>query len=146
MSAQDLYETKGNDGRNLFDGIIQTRNELKDRAADALIQTKGNDGRNVLDSVIQGATSSRLTGDDGIPATGGAWATIGGTLTYQWSSGRPLLRNEVTLWPLPVKTDTATTWADMGAWPVTWDMCRFTLAELALIRQFSQPTQEGSQG
>jgi ABC-type branched-subunit amino acid transport system ATPase component len=70
----------------------------------------------------------------------------GGTLTYQWSSGRPLLRNEVTLWPLPVKTDTATTWADMGAWPVTWDMCRFTLAELALIRQFSQPTQEGSQG
>lgn len=34
-------------------GIIQTRNELKDRAADALIQTKGNDGRNVLDSVIQ---------------------------------------------------------------------------------------------
>ena len=53
MSAQDLYETKGNDGRNLFDGIIQTRNELKDRAADALIQTKGNDGRNVLDSVIQ---------------------------------------------------------------------------------------------
>ena len=96
--------------------------------------------------VIQGTTSSRLTGDDGIPATGGAWATIGGTLTYQWSSGRPLLRNEVTLWPLPVKTDTATTWADMGAWPVTWDMCRFTLAELALIRQFSQPTQEGSQG
>lgn len=53
MSAQDLYETKGNDGRNLFDGIIQTRNELKDRAVDALIQTKGNDGRNVLDSVIQ---------------------------------------------------------------------------------------------
>ena len=53
MSAQDLYETKGNDGRNLFDRIIQTRNELKDRAADALIQTKGNDGRNVLDSVIQ---------------------------------------------------------------------------------------------
>ena len=53
VSAQDLYETKGNDGRNLFDGIIQTRNELKDRATDALIQTKGNDGRNILDSVIQ---------------------------------------------------------------------------------------------
>ena len=53
VSAQDLYETKGTDGRNLFDGIIQTRSELKDRATDALIQTKGNDGRNVLDSVIQ---------------------------------------------------------------------------------------------
>lgn len=53
VSSQDLYETKGNDGRNVFDGIIQTRNELKDRASDALIQTRGNDGRNVLDSVIQ---------------------------------------------------------------------------------------------
>ena len=53
MTAQDLYDTKGKDGRNLFDGIIQTRSELKDRAADALIQTKGNDGRNILDSVIQ---------------------------------------------------------------------------------------------
>lgn len=53
VSAQDLYEAKGSDGRNLFDGIIQTRSELKDRAADAIIQTKGNDGRNILDSVIQ---------------------------------------------------------------------------------------------
>ena len=53
VTAQDLYDTKGKDGRNLFDGIIQTRSELKDRATDALIQTKGNDGRNILDSVIQ---------------------------------------------------------------------------------------------
>lgn len=90
--------------------------------------------------VIQGATSSRLTGDDGIPATGGAWTTIGGTLTYQWSNGRPLLRNEVTLWPLPVKTDTAATYADMGAWPVTWAQAALTLAELALIHTYQQPT------
>lgn len=57
MSAADvttgLYQTKGNDGRNLFDGVIQTRNELKDRAIDALYQAKGNDGRNLFDGVIQ---------------------------------------------------------------------------------------------
>nr|DAL59937.1 MAG TPA_asm: hypothetical protein [Caudoviricetes sp.] len=89
--------------------------------------------------VIQGATSSRLTDGDGIPATGGAWATIGGTLTYQWLNGRPLLRNEVTLWPLSTTTDTATTWADMGAWPVTWSQATLTLAELALIHTYQQP-------
>ena len=57
MSAADvttgLYQTKGNDGRNLFDGVIQTRSELKDRAMDALYQAKGNDGRNLFDGVIQ---------------------------------------------------------------------------------------------
>lgn len=53
MTIDELYAAKGNDGRNIWDSIIQTRNELQDRAADALIKTKGNDGRNVLDSVIQ---------------------------------------------------------------------------------------------
>ena len=48
-----LYTTKGNDGRNIFDSVIQTRNELKDRAVDALYAAKGNDGRNIFDSVIQ---------------------------------------------------------------------------------------------
>lgn len=90
--------------------------------------------------VIQGATSSRLTGDDGIPATGGAWATIGGTLTYQWSNGRPSLRNEVTLWPLPVAAETAITWASMGAWPAIWRQCALTLAELSLVTRYQQPT------
>ena len=90
--------------------------------------------------VIQGATSSRLTGDDGIPATGGAWATIGGTLTYQWSNGRPLLRNEVTLWPLPAAAETEITWASMGAWPAIWRQCALTLAELSLVTRYQQPT------
>lgn len=57
MTIDELYQAKGNDGRNLFDSVIQTRNELRDRAGEgasnALITTKGNDGRNVLDSVIQ---------------------------------------------------------------------------------------------
>lgn len=50
-----LVETRGTDGRNVLDSIIQTRSELKDRAVDALIQTKGLDGRNVLDRGIQNA-------------------------------------------------------------------------------------------
>ena len=88
--------------------------------------------------VFQGATSSRLTGSDSRPAAGGAWASIGGTLTYQWSGGRPMLRNEVTLWPLPVSGTHAIIWSDMGTWPVTWARTAFTLAELSLITDYAQ--------
>lgn len=55
--AEALIEQKGLDGRNLFDSVIQTRSELRDRAkegaAAALVETRGNDGRNILDGVIQ---------------------------------------------------------------------------------------------
>lgn len=51
--AEALYTAKGNDGRNIFDSVIQTRNELKDRATEALYTAKGLDGRNIFDSVIQ---------------------------------------------------------------------------------------------
>ena len=51
--TEALYTAKGNDGRNIFDSVIQTRNELKDRATDALYTAKGLDGRNIFDSVIQ---------------------------------------------------------------------------------------------
>ena len=51
--TEALYTAKGNDGRNIFDSVIQTRNELKDRAAEALYTAKGLDGRNIFDSVIQ---------------------------------------------------------------------------------------------
>ena len=57
MTIDELYSAQGSDGRNLFDSVIQTRSELRDRAGEgasnALVSTKGNDGRNVLDSVIQ---------------------------------------------------------------------------------------------
>ena len=39
-----LYQAKGNDGRNIFDSVIQTRNELKDRAADASTQPRATTG------------------------------------------------------------------------------------------------------
>lgn len=90
--------------------------------------------------VIQGSIASRLAGADAKPASAGAWASIGGTLTYQWSNGRPSLRNEVTLWPLPVAAETAITWASMGAWPVIWRQCALTLAELSLVTRYQQPT------
>ena len=51
--TEALYTAKGNDGRNIFDSVIQTRNELKDRATEALYNAKGLDGRNIFDSVIQ---------------------------------------------------------------------------------------------
>ena len=51
--TEALYTAKGNDGRNIFDSVIQTRSELKDRATEALYTAKGNDGRNIFDSVIQ---------------------------------------------------------------------------------------------
>ena len=66
----------------------------------------------------------------GTPAsTAAGEPKTGGTLTYQWSNGRPRLRNEVTLWPLPVAAETAITWASMGAWPAIWRQCALTLAE-----------------
>ena len=51
--TEALYTAKGNDGRNIFDSVIQTRNELKDRATEALYTARGLDGRNIFDSVIQ---------------------------------------------------------------------------------------------
>ena len=51
--TEALYTAKGNDGRNIFDSVIQPRNELKDRATEALYTAKGLDGRNIFDSVIQ---------------------------------------------------------------------------------------------
>ena len=51
--TEALYTAKGNDGRIIFDSVIQTRNELKDRATEALYTAKGLDGRNIFDSVIQ---------------------------------------------------------------------------------------------
>ena len=89
--------------------------------------------------VIQGATSSRLAGDDGKPAVGGPWASIGGTLSYRWSNDTPLLRNDVTLWPIPLDTDRQDTWADMQAWPPTWAQTAMSLAELGLVSAYGQP-------
>lgn len=53
VSAKDLYDTRDQDGRNVFDHAHQILDNLQGSARQALIDTKGNDGRNVLDGVIQ---------------------------------------------------------------------------------------------
>lgn len=39
MSAQDLYETKGNDGRNVLDSVIQARYDIADLKTQLTAQT-----------------------------------------------------------------------------------------------------------
>lgn len=53
LSAKDIYDTRDQDGRNLFDHAHQILDDLPIQTRNALIETRGNDGRNVLDGVIQ---------------------------------------------------------------------------------------------
>ena len=87
--------------------------------------------------VIQGMKASRLANEQGISPVSGLWATVGGTITYRWVAGRPVIRNEVTLWPIP-QSPHSTTWGAMRAWPAAWSQCGFTLVELAMIEGFDQ--------
>ena len=88
---------------------------------------------------LQGARSGTLADDTSRPATGGAYTAIGGTLTFEWADQTPVLRNEVTLWPIPLDTDHQATWADMQAWPPTWAQTAMSLAELGLVSAYDQP-------
>lgn len=87
--------------------------------------------------VFTNSAIHRLTGGDGLPAFTGAWTTIGGTLSYQWKNGEPTLRHEVTIWPLPPATLTATpTWNRLSGWRATYDTTTYTWAEISLISTF----------
>lgn len=74
-----------------------------------------------------------LTGSDGRPAVSGAYTTIGGRLTFSWRGRRPVLRHELTLWPLPLDTTRRTTWNGLRGWTLPWKRAKLTLAELGLI-------------
>ncbi len=67
-----LVDAKGSDGRNLFDSVLQTRSELKDRASEgakaALVQQRGSDGRNIFDSVLQTRAELRDRATEGARA------------------------------------------------------------------------------
>ncbi|PLS24336.1 hypothetical protein BLI708_06695 [Bifidobacterium imperatoris] len=89
--------------------------------------------------IFQGMRSGQLTDESNRPATGGAYTAIGGTLTFDWQDSTPVLRNEVTLWPLPLVQTDSSTWADLKAWPATWAETVMSLAELGLIHDFEQP-------
>ena len=91
--------------------------------------------------VIQGAiavTARRRRRQTSHPAAHGP-APAAPSPTNGRAAGRRL-RNEVTLWPLPVAAETAITWASMGAWPAIWRQCALTLAELSLVTRYQQPT------
>ncbi|KAB7366461.1 hypothetical protein GBB52_08935, partial [Bifidobacterium longum] len=89
--------------------------------------------------ILQGTRSGTLTDDTDRPATGGAYVAIGGTLTFEWADQTPVLRNEITLWPIPLDTERQATWADMQAWPPTWTQTSMSLAELGLVSAYDQP-------
>ena len=96
--------------------------------------------------VFEGMSSRDLIVADGRPATGGVWAPLGGTLTYEWINGTPVLRNEVNLWPLCAPPGLTRRWSNMDGWPVTWAQCDMTLAEFTLILNYQTDTeQEGTQ-
>ncbi|PWG65038.1 hypothetical protein [Bifidobacterium callitrichidarum] len=91
--------------------------------------------------VFTNASIHRLAGGDGLPAFTGAWTTIGGTLTYRWRNGDPVLRHEVTVWPLPAATmTTRLKWADIAGWPAQYRAVACTWAELAVISTFDSAT------
>ena len=88
---------------------------------------------------LQGARSGTLADDTSRPTTGGAYTAIGGILTFEWADQTPVLRNEVTLWPIPLDTDRQATWSDMQAWPPTWAQTAMSIAELGLVSAYDQP-------
>lgn len=92
--------------------------------------------------VLTDSLAGGLTGSDGRPAFSGAWTTIGGTLTFTWKDGRPRLRHEVTLWPLPqVEGANTLTWNDMAGYPATYLMLHtLTVSELGSVSEISKTT------
>ncbi|OXN01121.1 hypothetical protein [Bifidobacterium vansinderenii] len=83
--------------------------------------------------VFAGALTNRLTDADGHPALGGAWTTIGGTLTFQWHGTTPVLRHDVTLWPLTTATGRIT-WNAFTGTAITWaTLADVTLGELGTV-------------
>lgn len=85
---------------------------------------------------VSGLLYADLTGTDGLPATSGIWTTIGGTLTYQWRDGDPIIRNQCTLLPIPRQTDKRPTWGDLQGWPATWGMVALTWAQMKLVSRY----------
>lgn len=87
--------------------------------------------------ILTGTRSSRLAGSDSRPAFTGAWTSIGGTLSFTYTTHNSRLRHELTLFPLPTAR-TRLRWSDLAGWPAMWSQCRFTLAEMSMISSFTK--------
>ena len=87
-----------------------------------------------------GPSFATLADRDGNPAASGVWTTIGGTWSFAWESGRPVIRNDVQVLPMPVATDALPTWDDLADWPVTWDAVTLTWAQIRLATAYHTTT------
>lgn len=85
---------------------------------------------------ILGQASDHLTHDDGTPTSSVVWTTIGGTLTYEWVNGEPVMRNECSLCPIPFTPGTSATWNDLSGWPAVYSMVSLTWAQFGLVQEF----------
>lgn len=79
---------------------------------------------------------TKLLADDGTPATSGAWLAIGGTLSFDWQAGEPVLANELTLTPLPMLPSTLSAWRDLDPINLKWSELGFTWGEFSQITYF----------
>lgn len=92
---------------------------------------------------ISGPVFADLTHSDGTPSASSVWTTIGGTLTYEWADRDvPVLRNQVTVVPLPGIGFNRPTWDQIADWPATWSMVALTWAQMKLVSQYQNTTIE----
>lgn len=81
---------------------------------------------------------TKLVADDGTPATSGAWMGIGGEITFKWQGKIPVIRNQITLSPLPMTPSTISTWDDLAPINLPWTAIEFTWGEFSQITYFTE--------
>ena len=92
---------------------------------------------------ISGPVFADLTHSDGTPSASSVWTTIGGTLTYEWADRDvPVLRNQVTVAPMPGIGFNQPTWDQIADWTAAWGMVQLTWAQMKLVSQYRNTTIE----
>lgn len=91
---------------------------------------------------VYGQITQNLVHADGTPTVTGVWTTIGGTLTFDWADGDPVLRNECTLAPIPVDHSATLTWDDLAGWPPTYSQVHMTWAQLGIANEITTTESE----
>ncbi|OZG62692.1 hypothetical protein BLEM_0609 [Bifidobacterium lemurum] len=92
---------------------------------------------------FDGSRFHRLSAGDGQPAFSAAWLAIGGLLGFDWVGGRPRLRHELTIIPLPHAAATSPIpWSGLDGWTAQWQSVRYSWTELAAISTVTK-TKEG---
>ena len=95
--------------------------------------------------IIVKAKASALTGSDGRPAFTGPITTIGGTLSYRWRAGRPILTQAATLTVLRPLLTNRITWADLPS-TLSWQQLDLHICDLSMIQIIDASTIDGKEG